>query len=169
MPITPTRNQQFFINVGTSILESAADALQCYGLDIPDRLFVGFDRPPQDCCPELVAWIDNIRLWDGEFPDTSRGGGLLQVFGYAFDVTIRIGRCYVDYDDDGPLDTGTLTDFSGHLYADATALYMGWLHQWRAGNVTELTKCDLGEIGPMTSYHEGGCAGWEFRITVGVF
>ena len=169
MPVTPTRDSDFFLNVAKSILDSCADALVCYNLDVPGRRYVGFDRPPQDCCPELVAWVGNLRTWDGDFPDTRSTGDLKCVWGYAFDVTIRIGRCYADYSDDGPLDLETLEDFTAPLYSDGTALYMGWLHQWKAGNVSELTACDLVNVGPMSQYHEGGCAGHEFVITVGTF
>lgn len=167
MPVTPLRNPDFFLNIAKSILDSAADALRCNNLEVPDRRFVGFDRPPQDCCPDLVAWLGNIRTWDGQFPDEQRSE-LICVNAWAFDVTIRIGRCYVDFSDDGPLDGGTIEDFSSWLYKDAAALYFGWIAQWRAGQVTELTACDPVRVGPMSQYRDGGCAGHEFTITVGV-
>lgn len=170
MPVTPLGNPDFFLNVAASILASAADALECNGLSVPPRLYVGFDNPPQDCCPELVAWVTNVRTWDGDFPDVRQSGNLRMSWGYAFDVTLRIGRCYVDVGEDGePLDAATLQDFSAQLYRDASALYMGWLFQWQAGNVTELQACDLVNVGAMLPYSEGGCAGQEFTITVGVF
>lgn len=168
MPITPIADLDFFLNVAKSVLTSAAAALECNNLDVPDRFFVGFDRPPQDCCPELVAWLGNIRTWDGDFPDTRRQGNLLCGNGYSFDITIRIGRCFIDYTNQGPMDAGDIEDLSSPLYRDAVALYFGWIAQWRAGNVSELTQCDLVNAGPMTQYHEGGCAGHEFTITVGV-
>lgn len=158
------------MNVGQSILDSAVDALECYGLDVPGRAFVGFDEPPQDCCPELVVWLGNMRVWDGDFPETRTTTQLLHHWGYAFDATVRIGRCYVDVDDQGnPIDAETLADWNQALYADATALYMGWLHQWNAGNVSELEACDLMNIGTLTQYNDGGCAGHQFTITVGMF
>lgn len=170
MPVTPTRSTAFFLNVAKSILESAADALRCNGLEVPDRFYVGFDRPPQDCCPELTAWAGNVRTWDGDFPDTRRSGDIKCHIGYAFDVTIRIGRCYLDMDESGqPLDSEIIEDWAGILYADATALYVGWIGQWKAGNVSELSQCDLVNVGAMSQYHEGGCAGHEFIVTVGAF
>lgn len=168
MPATPLDNTDMFMNMATSILQSVVDALQCNGLEVPDRLYVGFDRPPQDCCPELVAWLGNIRTWDGDFPDSRTNGRLLCHNGYSFDITIRIGRCYIDYTDEGPMDIATITDWTRLLNADASAIYLGWIAQWRAGNVTELDKCDLVNVGSMSAYHEGGCAGWEFTVTVGV-
>lgn len=170
MPVTAIGNAQFFMNVGQSILDSAADALTCYDIDVPERLFVGFDEPPQDCCPELVLWLGNVRLWDGDFPETRTTTNLQHHWGYAFDVTVRIGRCYVDVDDQGnPIDPDVLADWNQALYADGTALFVGWLSQWRAGNVSELSACDLLTVGTMTQYNEGGCAGHQFTITVGTF
>jgi len=167
---TPFDYSGYFLNVGRSILESLAEALSCQGLDVPERSFVGFDRPSQDVCPELVVWIDNIRTWDGDFPDTRSNGRLLCTNGYSFDTHVRIGRCYIDSDEDGqPLDQETLEDWSGALYSDIAALYMGWISQWRAGNVTELSNFELVTTGPVTTYHSGGCAGHEFTITVGTF
>lgn len=170
MSFTPTRSKDFFINTATSILESAVDALQCYGLDVPTRLYVGFDRPPQDCCPELTGWVNNIRQWNGEFPDTNQVNPMICVWGYSFDFTMRIGRCYWDLDENGKtLTNEQLQTKNGEMYSDATALYMGWLHQWKAGNVNELSSCDLLTIGNMQPYRQGDCAGWEVTITVGVF
>lgn len=167
MPVTRTRDPLFFMNVGQSILDSAVDALECYELDVPDRLFVGFDEPPQDCCPELICWLGDVRTWDGNL---TGNGNLQQHIGYQFDCTIRIGRCYVDVDEKGePIDSAILADWNQLLYADMTALYIGWVGQWQAGNVTELSNCDVVSLGTMTQYNEGGCAGSQFTITVGVF
>lgn len=165
MPVTPISNTDFFMNMGKSILGSCVDALQCNGLAIPDRLYVGFDRPPQDCCPELTVWVGNIRTWDVDFD--ANGPNLRMHNGYCFDVTIRIGRCYLDMDKNGqPLDTETIEDWTRVLYRDAAALYFGWIGQWRGNSVSELTKCDLVKVSPMSQYHEGGCAGHEFTVTV---
>lgn len=169
MPFTALSNKDFFLNVAESVLESIAKVLDCNGLDIPDRKYVGFDRPPQDCCPELTAWVGNVRAFDQSFPDGRFQGNLLCINSWSFDITIRIGRCYVDMDNDGhALDTDTLRDFTQPLYWDASVLLFGWVAQWHAGNVSELTGCDLVNVGSMTQYHEGGCAGQEFTITVGV-
>lgn len=164
---TPFGNPEYFGNVAQSILDSAADALRCQNIDVPQRMYVGFERPAQDCCPDLVAWVSNIRVWDGDFPNTRTNGRLLATNLYAFDVTIRIGRCYIESDANGqPLDSETLGDFSRALYKDATTLYSGWLYEWRSGNVAELNNYSAVDIGPCTPYNSGGCAGWEFTITV---
>jgi hypothetical protein len=168
--MTEFRSPDYFMNVGNSMLASLVAALQCHGIDVPDRTFVGFNRPPQDCCPELVGWFGNIRTWDGDFPDSRLSGDLKCVWGYAFDFTVRIGRCYVDIDQEGnPIDAETLASWNAHLYADISALYTGWLAQWKAGAVTELSNYELVTIGTAQPYNDGGCAGWEFTITVGTF
>lgn len=170
MPVTKTRDVEFFMNIGQSILDAVVLALECYDLDVPDRVFVGFDEPPQDCCPELVCWLGNVRTWDGEFPDTRLTTDLKMSIGYAIDCTVRIGRCYVDVDENGtPMDAAILADWTQALYADASALYFGFIHQWQAGYVTELSACDLLTVGGLTQYNDGGCAGHQFTITVGVF
>jgi len=166
MSITPVSNTGYFFNVGNSILDSLVNALNCNGLDVPDRRFVGFEEPPQDCCPDLVLWISNIRPWDGDFPDTRNNGRLLCTNAYAFDVTVRIGRCYLDYLEDGAMPEQDIEDQSKIMYADATALYMGWVAQWRSGNVTELNNYEAVTVGTLTSYTEGACGGWQFTITV---
>lgn len=169
MPVTKTLDVEFFMNVGQSILDSAIAALECYELDVPARAFVGFDEPPQDCCPELVVWLGNVRTWDGDFPETRLSTNLQMHWGYAFDVTVRIGRCYVDVNEDGtPIDALILADWNQALYADATALYFGWLHQWSAEQVSELDKCDLVNVGTLSQYNDGGCAGHQFTISVGM-
>lgn len=159
----------YFTTVATSILDGMKAALRCNNVEVPDRSFVGFSSPPQDCCPELVAWVTNIRTWDGNFPEGMREGRLLCFNSYAFDVSVRIGRCYVDSASDGSaIDHRDLQDWSAILYKDASALYIGFIQQWRSGQVTELSTCEPLTVGNMTSYNEGGCAGWEFTITVGV-
>lgn len=159
----------YFQRVGQSILDGVIASMRCKDISVPDRSFVGFSRPPQDCCPELVAWITNIRTWDGNFPEGLREGRLLCFNSYAFDVTIRIGRCYVDSASDGSgIDHGTLSDWASELYKDAGAIYIGFIQQWRAGEVSELSSCEPLAVGNMTSYNEGGCAGWEFTITTGI-
>ena len=168
--MTPLNDKDYLFNVGSSILDSVGQALACIGIDVPSRKFVGFDRPPQDCCPELVCWIGNIRPWDGDFPDTRTSGRLLVHNAYAFDVTIRIGRCYVDSGENGdPIDEGTLQDWGKLLYQDIRAIYFGWVEQWRAGNVSELQNVELVTVGKCTQYNSGGCAGNEFVITIGTF
>lgn len=159
-----------FVKVAKSILNSVADALAQCNSDVPDCEFVGFARPVEDHCPDLVAWLNNVRPWDGNSMDSGlREGYLLCFNAYAFDVTIRLGRCYIDFGDDGnTLDKATIEDWSNSLYRDGQIMYIGWVSRFKAGQVTELGDCDPISIGPLIDYKEGGCAGWEFTITVGV-
>lgn len=167
--MTSLYDKDYFLKVAQSILDGVQQALRCRGIDVPSRSFVGFDRPPQDCCPELVAWLGNVRVWDGNFPESLRENRLLCFNSYAFDVTIRIGRCFVDVDEKGnALDTQTLEDWSAELYRDAGAIYMGFINEWRNGQVTELSRCEPLSLSNMTAYNEGGCAGWEFTVTAGI-
>lgn len=163
-------DQDLFVKVAKSILQSAADSLSACGRDVPDCSFVGFNRPVEDHCPDLVAWLNNIRPWDGTSMDSGLREGYLMCFNaYAFDVTIRLGRCYIDFGMDGSTVDGQLVeDWSNELYRDGQVLYIGWVKAWHAGRVSELGDCDPISIGPLIDYKEGACAGWEFTITVGV-
>src|SRR5688572_9844132 len=94
-------DRNVFNKVGHVVLESLADVIASYGMDVPPRTFLGFENPPEDCCPDLVAWITNVRLWDGEFPDGRNTTNLTTcAIGWAVDVNVRLGRCYIDFDKD---------------------------------------------------------------------
>ena len=174
MTVTSPYDPEIFVNVAKSVLDSVDKSLFLASRDSPSRQFVGFARPPQDCCPDLVAWLGNIRPYDGNGMNSGlREDRLLCHNAWAFDITIRLGRCYIDFDDDGgPLDGQTIEDFSNELYRDAQVIYVNWVNQWRNGSGVcdgdEFDACDPLGIGPLIEYKEGGCAGWEFTITVGV-
>lgn len=96
-------------------------------------------------------------------------GRLLCFNAFAFDVTIRLGRCYIDFAADGStIDHSLVEEWSNELYYDAYVMYVQWIGLWKAGGVYELSTCEPLSVGPMIAYKEGGCAGWEFTISVGV-
>lgn len=159
-----------FSTVARSILDGVAAALDACGLDIPPCDFVGFSRPAETSCPDLVAWVTNIRAWDGNTMDSGLQEGRLLCFNaYAFDVTIRLGQCFVDFDDNGNnLPPEIQEDFSSTMYRYAQAMYIGFVAQWRAGNISSLGNCDPITVSSLIDYKEGGCGGWEYTVTVGV-
>jgi hypothetical protein len=163
-------DSKLFSKVGKSILDSLSDTLDKCSLEVPPCSFLGFERPPEINCPDLVAWISNIRPWDGNSVDSGLTDNRLKCFNlWAFDVTIRLGLCYIDFDEDGsnrPPDEQE--DLSSIIYQYAHTMYIGWVAQWRSGLVTELTACDPITISSLTSFKEGGCGGWEFTISVGL-
>jgi len=174
MTVTSPYDIEVFVNVTKSILNSIVAVMEDKSRDVPARTFVGFDRPAEDYCPDLVAWMNNVRPYDGNGMESGLVEGRLLCFNaWAFDVTIRLGRCYIDFDaDGGPLDGRTIEDWSNELYRDAQVVYIGWVNQWRTGTGAcageELESCDPMNVGPLINFKEGGCAGWEFTITVGV-
>lgn len=165
-----TVTETVFERVARAVIDSISDALTYHNLDVPERRFVGFSRPAEDACPDLVAWVSNIRPWDQNFPDGRANTTLNNFFnGWAFDVNVRLGVCVIDFDGNGqPLDGELLEEWSSTLYHYAHTMYVDWVHRWRAGQVNELSECDYVDVGACTDYKEGGCGGWEFRITVGV-
>jgi hypothetical protein len=174
MTATSPYDPEIFVNVSRAVLDTIGIALTNGNRDVPRRMFVGFNRPAEDCCPDLVAWVGNIRAYDGNSPNSGlREDRLLIYNAWAFDITIRLGRCFIDFDaDGGPLDGQTIEDFSNELYRDAQVVYIGWVNQWRSSSgvclTDELSSCTPLTVSSLIDYKDGGCAGWEFTITVGV-
>lgn len=162
-------DKDLFSKVAHSVLDSIGDALTACSLDVPDCAFVGFERPPEVSCPDLVAWVTNVRPWDGNTLDSGlREGRLLCFNAYAFDITIRLGLCYVDFNEDGSNKSPQEQhDLSDQVYRYAHVMYVGWVSRWKAGLVTELGRCDPLSLSPLISFKEGGCGGWEFTVSVG--
>lgn len=159
-----------FSDVAKSILTSIKQSLEACSLEVPCCEFVGFERPPEVHCPDLVAWVTNIRPWDGNTMDSGlREGRLLCHVGYAFDVTIRLGLCYIDFDAEGNnLPPDKQHELSDQVYQYAHVMYIGWVSRWKNGLVTELGPCDPVSITNLVSFKEGGCGGWEFTVSVGM-
>jgi hypothetical protein len=168
--ITPMSDPLVVYNVGQSILDSLAQFISERGIQPPPRRWVGFSNPPEDCCPDLVIWADNLRLWDGaSFDSGLRENRLMCNNLWAVDYTVRLGLCYFDVDNDGQLvDSGTLTGWAADLYHIGHAV-MGWLQNIRGGVIPEL-QSNVSDVkpSPITSYNMGGCAGWQITLTVGL-
>lgn len=167
---TPLTDPLIFHVVGQSILDSLAKFVSEEGIEPPARRWVGFSNPPEDCCPDLVVWADNLRLWDGaSFDSGLRENRLMCNNVWAVDYSIRFGLCYFDVDNDGQLiDSGTLSMWAADLYHISHAM-LKWLQQIRAGVIPELpiSRSDV-KPSPITSYNSGGCAGWQITLTVGL-
>lgn len=163
-------DRDVFDKIGHIIIDSLADVIKSYGMDVPPRNFVGFETPPEDCCPDLVVWLTNIRLWDEQFADGRSTTYITNcVNAWAVDVNVRLGRCYIDFDANGqPLDAGTLEEWSKLLNKDAHALSIGWIQAFRQGQIKGLGSCDLVDMGTLTSYRQADCAGWQVTYTVGI-
>mgnify|MGYP001557842829 CR=1 FL=1 len=158
----------FLLKFGNTVKDSLVSLLEECQQEVPDRVVLAFNRPPQDCCPELAVWVDNMRPWDG-VPFEGLQFGHLQCFNlWAVDVGVRIGRCYVDIDGSGnPIDPQSIEDLARPIYRDGNILYVGWVAKFRAKEICQICPCDIGTVSNLISYNEGGCAGWEFIVTVG--
>src|SRR5688572_24547242 len=76
-------------------LEGIVGAIAEAGLPAIKRAYVGIGPiPAEDCCPDIVVWITNIRLWDGSAPDTLVENRVLAHWGIAFDINARVGDCF---------------------------------------------------------------------------
>jgi hypothetical protein len=167
---TPNTNPLVFHTIGESIIDSLTSWMSEHGVEPPARRWVGFSNPPEDCCPDLVVWADNLRLWDAQsFDGGLRENRLMCNNVWALDYTIRFGVCYWEVDNEGHLlDLGTLSSNAVDLYHIGHSM-LGWLQQIRSGIIEELqpSASDV-KPSPITSYNQGGCAGWQVTLTVGV-
>jgi hypothetical protein len=121
--------------------------------------FVGWSAPPEDCCPSIAVWGDNLR------PQASVFGNRCPLT-WLFDVTVRVSECFVDMDETGngrhPIE---LEEDACRLYALMHCAYFGFICQWQSGNIDEIDACDNVEFGPVRTYAEGGCGGVEYTLT----
>jgi hypothetical protein len=166
--ITKLNDPDVIYNVLQSTLDALVVRLTDCGLAVPARRFVGFSEPPQDCCPDLVIWGDNIGP-----DDLSLGQGMTKGYftcnnSWSMDVHIRIGLCFVDVDaDSNPLSASETAALSAAMYQYWHCLYMQFVCE-QASNptITELSECDGFTVQPSTSYASGGCGGFEFVMRV---
>jgi hypothetical protein len=135
------------------------------GLDAIGRTFIGMGPiPAEDCCPDLVYWVSNVRPYDATPPDGLRENALGVHWGIAFDVNVRVGQCYLEGDDKGAFPAATITGYSEILNRYGHSTYMGALTA-----MDDFGTCDV-LLTPQAMYpfQSGGCAGWQFAITVAV-
>lgn len=167
--VTRMNSKDVFYNVLESIEHSVALALTGCGVQVNTwRRVIGWAEPPEDCCPEIAVWGDNLR------PDPAYNiqGGEQQragcANGWLYDVHIRVSECFSDtYDDGTPLKDDVLNNLSKPLYANLVwCAYVGWFCRWVNGQITEIDQCMPVTQGPLSTYATGGCAGIEFTITV---
>jgi hypothetical protein len=129
------------------------------------RSYVGVGPiPAEDCCPDLVAWITNIRLWDQASPDTLIENRVLVHFGLAFNINIRIGDCFWELDPKtmNPYPPDEITKMSDRINQYGVTAYLAAITA-----LHDLGACNLG-VHPLSAdpYQDGGCGGFTFAIGV---
>lgn len=169
MTILQVGDPNFLLHLGQVALDSLVDTLAECEQDIPPRRVVSFTESPEDCCPDLNVWIDNFRVWDGSPFDGLQLGYLSCTNMWAVDISVRIGRCYIDVDQTSlnPLSAEDLAELSAQIYRDGNILYLGWIAKLRDNEICNLPRYTLGTVSSLLAYNDGGCAGWRFTITLG--
>lgn len=162
-PTDPTVPQY----VAEIALEGIKAALAANGLTAIKRAYVGVGPvPAEDCCPDIVVWITNIRLWDGNAPDTLTENRVLDHFGLAFNVNARIGDCFWELDPatNKPFPHTEISKMSKKINDYGTAAYLGTIQA-----LGEMDHCNV-SVHPVTAdpYQDGGCGGFIFTVGVSV-
>lgn len=155
------------------VISNIQTELVAHGLKKIARNYIGMGPvPAEDCCPDLVGWVSNVRLWDANSPDGLRENRVLaNMFGIAWDFNIRLGLCFLEGDADGAFDSKKISDQGREINKYGMTAYIAAVH-----SLSEFTyNCGNGggcEIDllpqPMSPYNTGGCAGWNMIFTIGV-
>lgn len=155
---------QLLQSIEMSVATAMANCLECGAAEVNKwHRFVGWAAPPEDCCPSIAVWADNLR----PNPIYTNAGGKGCPSGWLIDVTIRISDCYVDMDATGnALHPAEIEEDSCRMYGLMHCGYLGFFCQWASGNITELDSCEPLDLGPASTYSEGGCGGIEYTLTV---
>lgn len=171
MPLTPVTDKQFIFNLLESIEQAIATSLttNCsYPVASKWRRIIGWANPPDDCCPAIIVWADNIRpnpVYD--IPGQQSTPGCPPA--WLIDVNVRVADCYVDVNPESPdvmlQDQNIAALTQGMLHLTHCA-YFGFYCRWVSGQVDEITLCTPVALGGLTTYAEGACGGVEFTITV---
>jgi hypothetical protein len=164
-------NPELFQLVAGKILEGVTTGFANAGLSPIKRRYVGLGPvPSEDCCPDLVAWISNVRVFDELPPDGLREARILSHYGIAFDVNIRVGDCYFEVNPDNPreiVSAEQLERWSDKINSYGQIAFVAGI-QALVGDPDMQCGTSI-TPGVMNPYQEGGCAGFSFAITVGVF
>lgn len=149
-------------------LDGIVGAIAGAGLTQIKRAYVGVGPvPAEDCCPDIVVWISNIRLWDGVAPDTLTENRVLEHgWGVAFNINARIGDCFWELvpGTTRPEPAANITQMSESINAYGFAGFLGAVQALSA-----LDTCNA-SVHPQNAdpFQDGGCAGFIFTIGVGV-
>lgn len=148
-------------------LDGIVGAIAEAGLAKIKRAYVGVGPiPAEDCCPDIVVWVSNLRLWDGNAPDTLTENRVLQHWGIAFNINVRIGDCFWELapGTDKPLPPNEISAMSNKINDYGAAAFLGAIKA-----IGELPACNV-DVHPQNAdpYQDGGCAGFLFTIGVSV-
>jgi hypothetical protein len=152
--------------IAHEVLESVKIAVTAAGLKAVPRAYVSVGPvPAEDCCPDLVVWVSNIRLWDSNSPDTLQESRVLAHFGVAFDINVRIGDCFFEVNDKGvPFPPAQIGKMSTKINQYGYAMFLGVVNA-----ITALSQCGL-NVSPRNAdpYNDGACAGFQASFSVSV-
>lgn len=153
------------------VAAEAGLALATTGHAPPANVYVTHGPPTGDwCCEdgELVVWLETMTP---QLPPTAGSFPVPNTCAILWDATyvIALHRCWPTRPDGKPPTPGELDSAATDLLADLWAILTELYDRARAGNLLGGQECKdvtfegatIAETQP-----EGGCAGWEIRVTV---
>lgn len=156
--------------IADAVLQGMVNAISSCGLEPITRAYVGFGpTPSEDCCPDLVVWATNYRLYDQSAPDTLIEAGILQHFGLAFDLSIRLGLPFFEMDGDKLTSTENIRVMSGRLNEYGRVAYLSSaLTANQHSDIQPIENITFVAPTPASEFQSGGCAGFQWSITFGL-
>ena len=163
---TSKTHVNLFNLVGEAVVDSIGARYLSDGLVAISRAYIGMGPvPSEDCCPDLVVWISNVTVFDATPPSGLREGELGTHWGLAFDVNVRVGLCFFEWVDGNPAPPEDITAMAEELNRYGHSTYIGAL---LVKSQSGMGDCAISLTPqPMFPFQSGGCAGWQFAITVG--
>lgn len=159
--------------IGELVLSRIQAALQHRELPTITRNYIGMGPvPAEDCCPDLVGWVTNLRLWDGISPDSLRENRVVHgLFGISFDFNVRLGLCYLEGDGEGAFDSATIDAQSQNLNKYGFVAYLAAVDAFTdfTYNCGGDRPCEIDVLPqPMFPYNQGACAGWNMVFSISI-
>lgn len=163
-------NPELFDLVANIALDGIAQGMARKGIAPITRSYVGLGPiPVQDCCPDIVAWISNVRPYDATPPDGLVESRILKHWGLAFELNIRVSDCFFEVDPNKPsaiMDADSISKMSSRINGVGLVAYVS--------TIDALTNSDQMACGTsvtptaMFPYQEGSCGGFQFSVSIGV-
>lgn len=156
------------------ILDAAVDALDSIptypataSLDgAPARSYVSAGLPVDDCCEQIVVWVDPVGLRPGR-SDAKRAAFVTEVT-----IHVQTGRC-LPMPEVSPTGAVTLPEAAAleaaaaQVNADGWALWNGILGAIYREEIA--SRCLDVDAGPLSARSaSGGCGGWTLTIRAGL-
>ena len=151
--------------LSNQFLALCADLLATTAGGTPDLAYVYPVRPPIDCCPALIVFMERLTEEQTSPLTPPAATGHRAAFGRLNLVTLTVWalRCSPRVNDDGSVNLLNVLTSAQEVQQDGWALWNGIYRAIRNGDFKDLcADVHFGDARPIAE--QGGCCGWSFSI-----